>query len=90
MTKQAKLALCRGCRNDDYNGRNSQGIKECFSLEGAKPVRSAFVSTSSVPPWHEPVELTLDCHQRERYVRISKGHPNLAKERRALEVSYEL
>ncbi len=79
MTKNEKRReFCGGCRNDFYNGNNDLGVKECWSLKTARISRVAFVHLDSVPPWHAPIVRTLHCHQRERYVRINPGHPQLA------------
>lgn len=38
MTKSEKQKLCAGCRSDFYNGKNSVGVKECWSFQAANVV----------------------------------------------------
>lgn len=65
-----KLAKCRGCRDDFYNGKNALNVKRCWSFASAKPVTRWRLGT-----WTQPrtpgafleVE-TLDCHHGEGYV----------------------
>lgn len=45
--KSAKL--CRGCRDDFYNGNNDMGIKECWSLRQAAPVTRYACGTWTQP-----------------------------------------
>lgn len=70
ISKVTKLELCRGCRNDFYNGNNDIGVKECWSLKSAKIVKRKFVHMNDMPPWrHKPVR-TLSCHKKDHYVTI--------------------
>jgi hypothetical protein len=64
ITKSEKLKRCRGCRNDFYNGNNKLGVRECWSLKSAKPVRRwriGWWTTPDTPRAFEEVE-TLSCH----------------------------
>ena len=40
---------CSGCRNNFYNGNNNFGVKECWSLKGAK-----LVSRIPIGHWENP------------------------------------
>ena len=62
---KAKRKHCAGCRNDFYNGNNPHGVKECWSLKGAK-----VVTRYRIGWWVEPRSAscftkvrTLDCHR---------------------------
>ena len=55
---------CAGCHDNFYNGHNSIGVKECWSLKKAKMVRRF------KQPWWEPWPFqstvgvqTYDCHR---------------------------
>jgi len=64
-TKKCK-ALCRGCRNDFYNGNNDMGVKECWSFKGAKVAKRWRIGwwTSMDRPENFHEVTTLDCfHQ---------------------------
>ena len=37
-----KKSMCRGCRDDFYNGGNPYGTKECWHFKDAKVVDSEF------------------------------------------------
>lgn len=71
MTNQEKRRkYCGGCHNDFYNGNNPLGVKECWSLGRAKPVRLKFVHVDQRPPWKQEAEWTLDCCRRDRYISV--------------------
>lgn len=77
MTKQEKLELCRGCRNDFYNG---EGAKECWSLKSAKPVvrwRQPWWTEGGVPGAFVQVQ-TLDCHHETGRYAFHKDLPSFA------------
>lgn len=40
---------CLGCANNFYNGNNSLGVRECWSLKSAK-----LVSRITIGNWEEP------------------------------------
>ena len=65
-----KRRYCSGCRNDFYNGNNSYGIPECWSLKTATVVMRRFVHINQVPPWNNRPEWTLDCHRRPQFVSV--------------------
>lgn len=68
MSKQAKLNMCIGCRQNFYNGNNPIGIKECWSLATAKVVKKKKVGIWERPPWRqEPIEI-LSCRTEQGYV----------------------
>jgi hypothetical protein len=71
MTKADKLKMCRGCRNDFYNGNNSCGVKECWSLGSAKVVMRKEVHIDQRPPWTQPASKFLDCYHADRYVYVN-------------------
>ncbi len=72
MTKDAKRRkYCGGCRDNFYNGNNPTGVKECWCLENAKPVRKKFVHVDQRPPWNNQAEWTLDCCHRIHFVKVN-------------------
>lgn len=59
--------MCRGCRDDFYNGTNGLGVKECWCFKGAEvitayrigwwvPMASAknFKKVRALKCWHAP------------------------------------
>ena len=74
MTKQEKRRkYCASCRNNFYNSNNRIGVKECWHLENAKPVRAKFVHLDQRPPWKNKAEWTLDCCSRDQFIRVDPG-----------------
>ena len=72
-SKQEKLKMCRGCRDDFYNAKNDLGVTECWNLATAKTVTMRRVGTGDVPPWdHEPVKV-LSCRTETGFVFVSKN-----------------
>lgn len=63
MNTEEKLKLCRGCREDFYNGHNELGVKRCWNLASAEPVERVCVGTWDSPPYLRRVETTLSCHR---------------------------
>lgn len=61
---------CNGCHDNFYNGNNPLGIKECWSLETAKPVRMKFVHINQRPPWKNEAEWTLNCRTRQSFIKV--------------------
>ena len=64
LTKQEKLELCAGCRQDFYNGKNDLGVTECWHLESAKVCtryRLGWWVAPTVPGAFTKVR-TLECH----------------------------
>lgn len=73
LSDTQKLALCAGCRDNFYNGNNHLGVKRCWGLDSAEPVRRKFVHISACPPWDtQRVEDTLSCHRRHQYVAVEE------------------
>jgi hypothetical protein len=75
MSKTKKL--CSGCHDDFYNNRQNFSQFGCWSFKTARVVKRAFVHVDQVPPWHNPLVTTLDCHHRSRYITVERGHPQL-------------
>lgn len=63
MNKHDKK-YCRGCRDDFYNGKNSIGVKECWSYPTAKVVRRYKIGWWTRPdsPGAFTKIKTHDCH----------------------------
>lgn len=71
MTKDKKRRrYCSGCRDNFYNGNNPLGVKECWCLKDATPVRMKFVHVDQRPPWKNTPEWTLNCCQRQSFVKV--------------------
>ena len=72
MTKDEKRRkYCGSCRDNFYNGNQGPGgAKECWNLADAKPVRMKFVHVDQRPPWKNKPEWTLDCCDRERFIKV--------------------
>lgn len=76
--------LCKGCRNDFYNGVNNLGIKECWFLKNAKPVTRYEIGTWTLPTQpgaFRKVEV-YDCYQTDGKIGVSHYDklPDCAKE----------
>jgi hypothetical protein len=70
-TRERKLSKCIGCENNFYNGNNTYGVKECWSLDTATIVKKKKVHIDDVPPWtQEPIEV-LSCYHQKRYVFVN-------------------
>lgn len=68
---EAKLALCRGCRDDFYNGHNELGVQRCWSLKSATVVERVAIYVDRCPPYKNmKAEKTLSCHSRPRHVMV--------------------
>ncbi len=66
MTKEQKRQqFCSSCRNNFYNGNNSGGVKECWSLADSKIVDRVCVGIWEPPPYDKQPTKTLDCHHFE-------------------------
>ena len=70
LSKSEKLKMCSGCHCDFYNGNNPMGIKECWSLAHAKPVKKKQVPMSLVPPGNMAPIKVLDCYRRDGYAMV--------------------
>jgi len=68
-------AMCRGCREDYYNGQGG-----CWCYDSARVCRRAFVHLSMIPPWAVEPETTLTCHRRPQHVAIRPDHPQLTRD----------
>ena len=62
--------MCRGCRNNFYNGNNELGVKECWSFKDAKIEMRKEVSINQVPPWNQKARKFLSCFHRQGYVYV--------------------
>lgn len=62
---------CVGCYNDFYNGHNGLGVKQCWSLKGAKLVSKLDIHIDLRPPYKgiKPTKRP-DCYRRQRYCRV--------------------
>lgn len=64
-------AMCQGCRNDFYNGKNDLGVSECWSFKTAK-IETRYRIGHWTPmdrPENFHKERVLGCyHQPGRYV----------------------
>ncbi len=63
MSKDDKLKLCHGCRDDFYNDHNPLGVKQCWNLKTAKVVkrwRLGWWTQPTVPGAFQEVK-TLSC-----------------------------
>ena len=65
MTKTEKLKLCSGCRNQTYNGHNTIGVDECWSLKSARLIKRVRVGLWERPPWEETEVKVLSCYAEE-------------------------
>lgn len=60
---------CQGCRNNFYNGNNTFGISECWSLKAATLVKVYELPIHSVPTKLSNFRgvLVPHCHHREGF-----------------------
>ncbi len=67
---------CHGCRNDFYNGKNDLGVKQCWSLKGAKVVTRYRIGWWTTPSntSHKKVR-TYDCHHSPGNYAMEKSLP---------------
>jgi hypothetical protein len=79
MTKQDKLKLCVGCRDDFYNGKHHLGAKECWHLSDAEVVRRTLVGTWQPPPYKWMPAKTLQCHSPDGSVWIDANDPRIER-----------
>lgn len=70
MSKDEKLKMCSGCRENFYNGNNPYGIQECWSLKSARVVLKKEVHLDQVPPWNQKPIKVLSCFRRPRHVYV--------------------
>ena len=68
MTKQQKLSMCAGCRQNFYNGNTPMGIKECWNLSSARVVKKKKVGIWQRPPWEQEPIKVLSCRTEQGYV----------------------
>lgn len=73
MTKQEKLKMCVGCKDNFYNGNNDLGVKECWGLASARKVLKRRVGMWERPPWTSEPELILSCRKEKGYVFVGKN-----------------
>lgn len=65
MSSESKSTdLCRGCREDFYNGHNDIGVKQCWNLESARVVRrwKLYWWTAPTVPGALVEVKTYNCH----------------------------
>jgi len=68
LSREKKLDMCSGCRNNFYNGNNSLGVKECWLLKNAKVVKKKRVGIYQLPPWTQAPIKVLSCYHQDKYV----------------------
>lgn len=86
VSKAEKLSLCSGCREDFYNGKNTIGVQECWSLKTAKIVkrwRLGWWTTPDTPEAFREVR-TLNCHSAPGQYAHYEQLPNWAVSPRRL------
>lgn len=71
MKTTDKLELCRGCRDNFYNGNNDLGVKRCWNFKDARVVQRHAIPIWQPPPYGMPAERTLSCHRRKGYAMFS-------------------
>ena len=68
---------CSGCEQDFYNDHNPYGVKQCWSVPGAKIVRVKPLSVDQPSPEqhlrHVKWEWKPNCYQRKRMIYVKKG-----------------
>ena len=82
MSGRKDTSMCRGCRNDFYNGNNSIGVSECWSLKGAQVVkrwRQGWWTQTDAPGTLVQVK-TYDCHHETGSYAFLKELPSCAIE----------
>ena len=72
LSRDAKLVMCRGCREDFYNDHNPYGIKECWNLKKATVEIKKEVHVDQVPPWKNKPRKFLSCFRRPRHVYVER------------------
>ena len=80
-SKQVKLRLCSGCRDNFYNaGQNGIGVRECWSLKDAEVVTRWKLGwwTSPVEPRAFQEVRTLSCHHEPGKYAFCKDLPSHA------------
>ena len=73
LTKEQKLVLCRGCRDNFYNGFNDIGVKECWHLKSAKLVKKKKVPLDQRPPWKQEAIEVLSCRNEAGCIFVEKN-----------------
>ena len=86
MSNRKSKELCKGCRNDFYNGRQNFTGNECWSFKDAKVCRRWKLHW-----WTEPTVagaftevVTLDCHHQPGQFAFYKELPTFALSPRRL------
>ncbi len=80
-----KKSDCSGCRNNFYNGNNSLGVSECWSLKTAKKIVRYQIGTNT-PMWIREAYLKMklpSCYHSSGYVYLNAvpDYAKTAKER---------
>lgn len=76
MNKAEKLQHCVGCENNFYNGNNSLGVLECWSLENAKLAMRKKVSMNQIPPWEQDPISVFSCRHETGYIFVEPDRKN--------------
>jgi hypothetical protein len=62
MVKPRKSkALCRGCRDDFYNGKQNCTGEGCWSYESAQVIKRKRVPLDQRPPWKQRAIWAFSC-----------------------------
>ncbi len=63
---------CSGCEDDFYNGNNPYGVKLCWHLDTAKPIKRKQVHINQRPPWNQEAKTFPSCYRQNGYVFVHK------------------
>ena len=73
MKTKPTMKDCVGCRDDFYNGHNSLGVKQCWSLSSATFVKAKDVPVDLPPPYNHIRETKRpSCYKAPRMVRVKQ------------------
>ena len=69
--RKAIMQDCSGCHNNFYNGNNSLGVTQCWSLATARMVKKLDIHVDQRPPY-KGIKPTLrpSCYKAQRWVRV--------------------
>lgn len=59
---------CVGCRDNFYNGNNSLGVAQCWSLKTARLIKRRRVGMWETPPWKAKPETLPSCYHETGFV----------------------
>ncbi len=74
--------MCRGCRDDYYNNRDSlgnPGSAGCWNFKIAKIVERTRIGIWQDPPYEWQPEKVLNCYNSDGGVMIDQNDPRRAK-----------